>query len=47
MAKRNSQPDVCPDCWHEDCTCGTTIEERSAAENEKAVAEAARRLRGK
>jgi hypothetical protein len=47
MAKRSSQPDVCRGCWHEDCTCGTTVEERQAAANRDAVAEAARRLRGK
>lgn len=39
-----SRPDVCPDCWHEDCTCGISLAERAANDRALAVREAAERL---
>jgi hypothetical protein len=38
--------DICPDCWHEDCTCGITLAQRAADANALAAREAAERLAG-
>ena len=36
---------ACPICWHEDCTCGSTLEQRTAAVRELAAREAVERLK--
>jgi hypothetical protein len=36
--------DICPVCWHEDCTCGTDLAEREAARRAKEAREVAKKI---